>query len=78
MIHYYLITKEPGHEPEICSFKPTELIIEKLTERPIFTGKKEDSNLPVFVVRANNRNDALSIYYDFIHIAPSKKVILTK
>lgn len=78
MIHYYLITKEPGKEPEICSFRPTEYVVEKLSERHIFTGKREESNKPVFVVKANNRSDALGIYYDFIHIEPSRKIILNR
>ena len=78
MIHYYLITKEPGKEPDICPFKPDISTVEKLSERPIFTGKQKHSKLPVFVVKANNRQDALNIYKDFIHISPSRTVILTK
>lgn len=73
MTHYYVISKEPDKEVSIYSFTPTEAMIQKLADKPIFTGRKEDSKFPVFVVRAANRLDAMSIYEDFIHIAPTKR-----
>jgi len=73
MMHYYVISKEPGKEVDMYSFTPTEAMIQKLAEKPIFTGKKEGSKFPVFVVKATNRLDAMSIYEDFIHVAPTKR-----
>lgn len=78
MIHYYLITRDPGHDVEIQPFKPSASTLQKLTERPIFTGKRNDSKFPVFVVRANNRSDALAIYEDFIRVSPTRSDRLRK
>ena len=52
MIHYYLITRDPGHDVEIQPFKPSASTLQKLTERPIFTGKRDDSK---FTIKLGNK-----------------------
>lgn len=74
MIQYYAITHEPNDpEPIVKKISPSEAIIQKLEERPIFTGKRNSSKYPVFVVKANSKLDALQLYEDFIHIPTTKR-----
>ena len=72
MIQYFTITHEPGQEIIVRKLSPTPIIEKYLESRSIFTGKRESSPYPVFVVKAHSKLNAMQIYEDFVHIPATR------